>query len=208
MKISTVGLVLRGMAMGIAEIIPGVSGGTIAFITGIYKRLLDAITSVNGEFVKILISGKIVAAFNHIDGFFLLRLIGGMALGIVAGVFGVSFMLESYPEIIWGLFFGLILASVPYMLTQLKAKFTRYILHFIIGAVIAYGVTVLVPAEGSESLILYIFRWYSGNMCTSACQEFREVLYYYLLGLYSVVIPTLKVISLSEPSTSSFLHAY
>ena len=203
MKINTIGLLLRGMAMGIAEIIPGVSGGTIAFITGIYKRLLNSITSINGTFIKMLLKGNIVSAFNQIDGFFLVRLISGMGLGIVLGVFGVSYMLESYPEVIWGLFFGLILASIPYMFTQLKGKITSYLLQFIIGAIIAFGVTILVPAQGSTSLV-YIFFGGTIAICALVLPGISGSFILLLLGLYSVVIPTLKSF-LSDPSSSSFI---
>ncbi|NNE26600.1 MAG: DUF368 domain-containing protein [Saprospiraceae bacterium] len=203
MKISTPGLLLRGMAMGIAEIIPGVSGGTIAFITGIYKRLLNAITSVDGDFFQFIINGKIRQAFHHIDGFFLLRLLTGMTLGIIVGVFGVSYMLDTYPEVIWGLFFGLILGSIPYMLSQLKGRTVSYLLQFIIGAIIAYGVTVLVPAEGSESLV-YLFFGGTLAICALVLPGISGSFILLLLGLYSLVIPTLKNF-LSSPNFSDLL---
>jgi len=153
---SAIGLMLRGLAMGVAEVIPGVSGGTIAFITGIYETLLEAIKSVNIELFRLLVKGKFAAIWEQLNGRFLLFLIAGMGIGIVAGVFFISHLLESTPEPLWGFFFGLVLASVGYMWTQITQFKPVYILLFLVGALISYLVTTLTPAGGSTSL-LYAF---------------------------------------------------
>jgi putative membrane protein len=92
-------LVLKGMAMGIAEVIPGVSGGTIAFITGIYEELIQTIKSFDLRLFSILRKGKFKQAWLHVNGYFLLFLLSGMIIGVLAGVFGVSHLLEFYQSL-------------------------------------------------------------------------------------------------------------
>lgn len=206
MKISTPGLVLRGMAMGIAEVIPGVSGGTIAFITGIYKTLIDSIKSVDFSLIKILFSGQWLSFWQKLNGPFLLPLAGGMLLGIVTGVFGVTHLLENYPEALWALFFGLILASVPYMLTQMHDKKWMHVLPFVLGAIIAYLLTSLSPAEGSTN---YLYIFLAGVIAISALvlPGISGSFILLLLGLYTVIIPTVKSL-LSSPNLSDFLMLF
>jgi len=100
------GLILKGMTMGIAEVIPGVSGGTIAFITGIYKELIDTIKAVDIEAFRWLFKGEFKKFGNKINFKFLLFLLTGMLSGVIIGIFGVSHLLETNPEILWGFFFG------------------------------------------------------------------------------------------------------
>lgn len=177
--------------MGIAEVIPGVSGGTIAFISGIYERLLNAIKSVDVSFFKLLFSFKLKEAWAKVDGMFLLPLLIGMLGGIVSGVFGVTYLLEQYPEILWSLFFGLILASVPFILRQISAFNAKNIGLFVLAAVFAGWICLLRPSLGSDSL-LYIML--AGSIAISALilpgisGSFMLVLF----GLYTVVIPALK----------------
>jgi len=103
-NLSKVGLV--GMAMGIAETIPGVSGGTIAFIFKIYQELLDTIKSINADSISMLLKGNISGFFKAVNGIFLLYLLIGMGIGIGVGVFGISFLLEEFPLQLWSFFFG------------------------------------------------------------------------------------------------------
>ncbi len=111
--------ILKGLAMGLAEVIPGVSGGTIAFITGIYERLLNCIKAFNPSLINIYRHSGIKGIWEAIDGNFLFFLVGGMALGVVSGIFGVTYLLEEYPAPLWGFFFVLILASSVYIGSQI-----------------------------------------------------------------------------------------
>ncbi len=142
--------------MGVAETIPGVSGGTIAFITGIYERLLKSIRSFGPEAITAWKEGGFSAVWQAVDGNFLLRLFGGMVLGILVGVFGMAYLLENFPLQVWGFFFGLIAASAIYIGKQVKQWSIPAILAMLIAIVIAYWVTIATPAQGSESL-LYVF---------------------------------------------------
>ena len=200
---SKIGLILRGAAMGVAEVIPGVSGGTIAFITGIYKTLLDSIRAVDGQLVKLIFSFQLKQVWKKLNGPFLLWLMSGMVLGIGIGVFGISFLLVARPEILWALFFGLILASIPYMLSQLSDWKGSYIFIFVVGAVIAYGITSLTPAEGSSS---YLYVFIAGSIAISALvlPGISGSFILLLMGLYTVIIPTIRSF-LSSPSIDQFI---
>jgi len=112
--------ILKGAAMGVAEVIPGVSGGTIAFITGIYERLLNAIKAFSPALIGTFRKEGIKGLWAAIDGTFLLTLVIGMMGGIVIGAFGVSYLLEEYPPVIWAFFFGLIIASAIYIGRQIE----------------------------------------------------------------------------------------
>lgn len=177
--------------MGIAEVIPGVSGGTIAFITGIYKTLLKSIKAVDHNFLGLLLKFRLGEMWSRVNGPFLLWLFGGMLGGVLVGVFGVSYMLEQYPEVLWALFFGLILASVPLMLSQIKTRTGLSLALFMIGAIIAFGITSLSPYQGSSSY-LYVFA--AGAIAISALvlPGISGSFILLLMGLYTTIIPTLK----------------
>lgn len=186
----SLGLVLKGMAMGIAEVIPGVSGGTIAFITGIYETLLDSIKALSPALIKDILGFRWKEAFDKVNGTFLVTLLTGMVLGILICIFGVSYLLEAQAEALWAFFFGLILASIPFMMSQTTLNAQRAGL-FILGAIIAYGVTSIAPAQGSDSF-LYLFFGGSIAICALILPGISGSFILLILGLYSLVIPTLK----------------
>lgn len=203
MNIKRTGVVLRGVAMGIAEVIPGVSGGTIAFITGIYRTLIDSITAVDIQFIKMVLKGDFHLAAAKINFGFLMSLFFGMVGGLILTVFGVSYLLENYPEPLWGFFFGLILASIPLMLSQLTRRQWSYTLIFILGAVVAYGVTSLSPVPSSTN---YFYIYFAGciAICALVLPGISGSFILLLLGLYSVIVPGFKSF-LQSPSTDEFL---
>lgn len=200
---SVLGLMLRGMAMGVAEVIPGVSGGTIAFITGIYATLLNSIKAVNFNLIKLLSKGKIAALWQQLNGRFLLFLFGGMAVGIVVGVFFITHLLETTPEPLWGFFFGLVLASVGYMWTQIKSFKASYLVLFVLGAMLSYAVTTLTPAGGSTALP---FVFFSGAIaiCALILPGISGSFILLLLGMYGIIIPEVKTM-LSSPNSESIV---
>ena len=203
MTISKIGLICRGMAMGVAEVIPGVSGGTIAFITGIYKTLIDTIKAVNKDLLTSIFRFRLKEVWTQLNGPFLFWLMCGMVLGILVGVFGVSHLLETYPEILWSLFFGLILASVPFMLSQIEQRQPINYIFLIIGAVIAFGITLIPPSMGSTSL-LYVF--VGGTIAISALvlPGISGSFILLLMGLYTTIIPTIKAF-LKSPELDEFI---
>lgn len=184
-------LALKGMAMGMAEVVPGVSGGTIAFITGIYERLINAVKSFDPVFLRLFFRLRLKGAFLHVDGGFLVTLLAGMLVGVVIGVFGISHLLENHPEELWGFFFGLILASVLYVGRRVDAWSTARILMVVVSAVATYFLTSLTPAEGSGDLA-YVFL--CGVIAISALilPGISGSFMLLLLGMYTVIIPALR----------------
>lgn len=184
-------LVFKGMAMGMAEVVPGVSGGTIAFITGIYERLIFAIKSVDAELLRLLLRGKIADAWKKIDGNFLLFLLGGMALGIVVGVFAITWLLEHHPLLIWGFFFGLILASCYVVGRDVDRWSVAPIIALLIGTALVYYVTIAVPSAPNTALW---FVFVCGAIAISALllPGLSGSFVLLLLGMYTYIIPKVK----------------
>lgn len=138
--------IIKGLAMGAADVVPGVSGGTLAFILGIYERLLAAISNCNVQALRLLGRGKIAALWQHIDGTFLLCLFGGIFISIfsLAGV--ISYFLEYRPIPLWALFNGLILAALPTLIKSLRWNLLRVGLC-LLGVAFAVSVGMLAPHE-------------------------------------------------------------
>lgn len=137
----------KGMAMGAADVVPGVSGGTIAFITGIYDTLLESIRRVNPSLIGLWKRQGFKAAFAHINGFFLISLFGGVITSILTLAKLISWLLVTHPIPVWSFFFGLILVSVLHIIKQVDRKdFVRGIIT-LLGIGFAYSITVLHPME-------------------------------------------------------------
>ena len=182
---------MKGAAMGVAEVIPGVSGGTIAFITGIYERLLNVIKAVGPDAWKAWRKEGIKGVWKTLDGIFLSSLIGGMGVGIVIGVFLITYLLETYPLLVWSYFFGLIMVSALFVARQIKAWNGMRIFGITIGAAVAYYITVAVPAPGNPALY-YVF--FSGSIAVSALMlpGISGSFILLLMGMYSYIRPTIK----------------
>ena len=145
-------LAMKGFLMGSADIVPGVSGGTMALIVGIYERLLNAIKSVNGRFIKLFFTFKWKEAFSEIHLLFLVFLFTGIfaALGFFTKVVPLQIYMFTHPEIVFGLFFGLILGSI-YILIKALERFSKAELAALVAGV-AFGIWIvsLVPADTPE----------------------------------------------------------
>ena len=188
---SQLSLVFKGMAMGMAEVVPGVSGGTIAFITGIYERLIFAIKSIDLELLRLIGKGKIADAWKKLDGTFLLTLFTGMVLGIGIGVFAITWLLEHEPIAIWAFFFGLIIASVWVVGKDIETWNIKTIIALILGATLVYYVTVAVPNTGNEALW---FVFVCGAVAISALllPGLSGSFVLLLLGMYTYILPKVK----------------
>ncbi|MCH2043001.1 MAG: DUF368 domain-containing protein [Saprospiraceae bacterium] len=183
--------ILKGAAMGIAEVIPGVSGGTIAFLTGIYERLLNCIKSFSPKLISIFKKDGLKGVWQAIDGNFLIFLFVGMGLGVVTGVLGVTYLLENYPVPLWAFFFGLIIASAIYIGRQIPKWRAVEIIGLIVGTAIAYTITILPVGQGSDSLV---FIFFCGAIAISALilPGISGSFILLLMGMYQVIIPTVK----------------
>ncbi|MBB4077680.1 putative membrane protein [Lewinella aquimaris] len=195
MKIS---LILKGMAMGIAEAIPGVSGGTIAFITGIYERLLESIGSILGTRVAGTFKREgFRPAWHAANGAFLLQLGGGMVIGLAFAVKVITYLLENYPTVVWGFFFGLIISSAIYVGRQIRGWSSGTVTFLIVGAVVAYLLTTINPLAGSTSPLLVFF---SGTVAISALilPGVSGSFILVLLGMYTVVFGAVQGLTSGE----------
>lgn len=141
------GLFVRGMAMGAADVVPGVSGGTIAFITGIYDELLHSLQQINVKALLILKDEGIAAAWRYINGGFLLAVFAGVLLSLKTFAEVITIALEVYPILVWAFFFGLILASILYFARQQSGWRWKHWLACAAGAAVVFGVSLASPAQ-------------------------------------------------------------
>lgn len=147
---------LRGMAMGAADIVPGVSGGTIAFITGIYFRLLEAINALPGAVIGQLLRGDLKEFWDRCDGTFLVSLLGGILISIATLASVISYGLETYPILIWSFFFGLIVASVWHVGRQVRELSPSLLGPLLVGIAFAWWVTTLPAGQVSPSGLVFL----------------------------------------------------
>ena len=138
--------------MGAADVVPGVSGGTIAFISGIYEELLETINSVNLGALKTLKKEGVKAAWKSINGNFIVTLFLGIGISIASLAKLISYLLEAHPILIWSFFFGLVLASIVYVGKQVKSWNVGTMVSLIIGTGVAFWITILPPLSSSNEL--------------------------------------------------------
>ncbi len=143
---------LKGVAMGAANVIPGVSGGTVAFITGIYERLIEALKSLDGNALKLVLKGRFKEFAAQVDLGFLVALGLGIVVSIVTLASLLEYLFEKHETYVWAFFFGLILASVIFVGKQVRKWSMGPVLGFLIGATIAIGVALLKPAAENDSI--------------------------------------------------------
>ena len=145
-------LFIKGMAMGIANVIPGVSGGTIALITGIYEELINSLKSFDTKSLKLITSLNISGFIKHTNLYFLLAVFGGS----IASVFSIAslfkYLFADYPILIWAFFFGLIIASVYFVGKRITQWNTATIFSLIIGTGIAVSLSFMTPASENDNL--------------------------------------------------------
>jgi putative membrane protein len=180
-----------GFGMGTADLVPGVSGGTIAFIFGIYEQLLKSIKTVTGTSLSFLLKGKLVDAWRSIPFGFLLP----VAVGIVLAIFSlsnlISYLLDNYPVVLWSAFFGLVVGSIFVVKNRIKVWNYRVITSLIVGAVVTYFISGINLANESPSLLAYFvtgFIAFSAMILPGISGSLMMV----LMGMYSNVINALS----------------
>ncbi|MEM1153992.1 MAG: DUF368 domain-containing protein [Pseudomonadota bacterium] len=188
---NSVGVYLRGLLMGAADIVPGVSGGTMAFITGIYDTLLTSIRAFDLKCLSMLLAGDVRAAWVHVNGGFLLALILGIGTSILSLARLTSWILENYPVPLWAFFFGLILASALVLLKQVE-RWTRVcVINLIAGTVIA-AVIALSPAISLDLGVMGFFLSGFLAICAMILPGISGSFILVLLGMYGTVLNALK----------------
>ena len=184
-------LALKGVAMGGADVVPGVSGGTIAFITGIYEELLNSIKSVDLEALKLLLAFKWQAFWEKINGKFLITLFAGIFISLLTLSKVIGFLLSNYPIQLWSFFFGLIIISSILVAREIKKWQAGMVAALIGGAVIAFLITKFTPAETPEA---WWFVFISGAIaiCAMILPGISGSFILLILGKYSFVINALN----------------
>jgi putative membrane protein len=180
-------LVLKGMGMGASDVVPGVSGGTIAFITGIYEELINSIKSINLHALKLFFSGKFGEFWKSINGTFLISVLLGIAISVFSLAKLLEYLLIHYPILVWSFFFGLIVASAIYVSRAIKKWNAGAVITGIAGIVIAYFITVVSPAEANAA---WWFIFVSGAIaiCAMILPGISGSFILVLLGMYKFIL--------------------
>jgi len=142
---------IKGMAVGIANIIPGVSGGTIALITGIFERLINSVKSFDLKAAQLLVKGQWKAFAQKTDFYFLMTLLAGVGGAIIVLARLFDFLFQNYPVYIWAFFFGLVLASVYFVGKTVEKWKTSVVIAFVAGTAIAIGLSLVNPAAANDN---------------------------------------------------------
>ncbi|MDR2026923.1 MAG: DUF368 domain-containing protein [Prevotellaceae bacterium] len=184
-------IIFKGISMGAADVIPGVSGGTIAFITGIYEELLSSIKNLPAA-CKTLISGKFNAGlfWKEVNGNFLTALLLGIGISIFSLAKLMTYLLKDHPVPVWSFFFGLILASVCFVLKDIKKWKPPYFVSLIAGIVAGYLITVISPSETPDSL-WFIFLSGAIAICAMILPGISGSFILLLLGKYAYILAAL-----------------
>lgn len=184
-------LFLKGMGMGSADVVPGVSGGTIAFITGIYEELLRSIGSFDLKAVKLLFSFKIKELWKHINGAFLLPLLLGILVSIITLARIISHLLETQPIMIWSFFFGLVIISSISVAKEIKKWNWLTVLSGLVGIAVAFVITTVTPATTPNAL-WFIFISGALAICAMILPGISGSFILLILGKYAYVVESLN----------------
>ncbi|TGV04570.1 DUF368 domain-containing protein [Flavivirga rizhaonensis] len=188
---------LKGLAMGAADAVPGVSGGTIAFISGIYEELISSISNINISLFKTLFSKGLKAFWEQLNGNFLLALAAGIIISFVSFMKLAKYLLENHPILIWSFFFGLIVASIYFVGKQISKWNTSVIIALIVGAGIAFYITRLPALTTSESS-LYLFFAGAIAICAMILPGISGSFILIILGAYKTLSDAIHDIDIKK----------
>lgn len=184
-------LMLKGMAMGAADVVPGVSGGTIAFISGIYEELISTIGGVNLSLLKTLKEEGLASAWKALNGNFIAALFLGIFISIASLAKVISILLVTQPVLLWSFFFGLVVASVLFVGRQVKYWNFKTIISLILGTAFAFYITILPPLAQSDAPF-YIFISGMIAICAMILPGISGSFILLILGSYQTVLGAVK----------------
>ncbi|AHL74775.1 membrane protein [Stutzerimonas stutzeri] len=187
-------LYAKGMAMGAADVVPGVSGGTVAFITGIYDELLRSIGAVPNA-VGPLLRGRVAEAWRIANASFLLVLFAGILTSVLSLAKLITYLLEQHPIPVWSFFFGLILVSVHLVSKEIQRRNVSRLLSLCVGIGFAYWITVAAPMQWSASSISLFFAG-AIAICAMILPGISGSFILVLLGLYPVILGAVRALDL------------
>jgi len=176
----------KGLAMGAADAVPGVSGGTIAFISGIYEELISTISNVNLSLFKTLFAKGVKAFWQQANGNFLTALLLGIIVSFVSFMRLAKYLLEYHPVLIWSFFFGLIVASIYFVGKQITKWNIAVIISLIVGACIAFYITTL-PALANNNNSWFLFLAGSIAICAMILPGVSGSFILIILGAYKAL---------------------
>ena len=188
-------LLLKGIAMGAADVVPGVSGGTVAFIVGIYEELINSIKSINPTNLKLLFTFRIAAFWKAINANFLLALVSGIGISIFSLAKLITYLLENQPVLVWSFFFGVVLSSTYFVAKTITQWDWKTYLFFIIGTVGAYFITVATPTE-TPSNLFFIFLCGAIAICAMILPGISGSFILVLLGKYFYIMNAVKSLNI------------
>lgn len=187
-------LYAKGMAMGAADVVPGVSGGTVAFITGIYDELLRSIGAVPNA-IPALLKGRIAEAWRTANASFLLVLFAGILTSVLSLAKLISYLLEQHPIPVWSFFFGLILVSVHVVGREIRRRKLSRLISLCLGIGFAYWITVASPLQWNTSSVSLFFAG-AIAICAMILPGISGSFILVLLGLYPVILGAVKAMDL------------
>jgi putative membrane protein len=184
-------LILKGMGMGAADVVPGVSGGTIAFITGIYEELVHSIKNINFGTISTLWKQGLPAFWKAVNGNFLGSVVGGILISVLTLARILEYLLLNHPILIWSFFFGLIIGSAIFVARAIGKWNTGTVISLLAGIAIAWLITSITPAETSEA---YWFIFLSGALaiCAMILPGISGSFILLLLGKYQFILNALN----------------
>lgn len=190
-------LYFKGVAMGSADVVPGVSGGTIAFITGIYETLLHSIRSVDLVALNYLKKFQIKAFWKHINGSFLITLLAGIATSILTLAKVITHLLSEYPIQVWSFFFGLIVISALIILREIKQWSVGVFIAILLGIAMAYFITSATPAETPEST-WFLFVAGAVAICAMILPGISGAFILLIFGKYEYILSAIKELRIGD----------
>ncbi len=179
---------LKGMGMGAADVVPGVSGGTIAFISGIYEELLTSISNVNFGLLKTLKKEGFKVAWKQLNGAFLTSLFLGIFISIVSLAKTIKYLLENEPILLWSFFFGLVVASIIYIGKQVENWNYKFLFLAMFG--VAFGYIITIASSTTLTEINYLFLVFAGAIasCAMILPGISGSYILLLMGVYPIVM--------------------
>ncbi len=180
-------LFIKGLGMGAADVVPGVSGGTIAFITGIYEELITSIKSIDMEALRLLLRFKTGLFWKKINGNFLLAVFGGVLLSIFSLARLLKWLMANHPVLIWAFFFGLIIASAIVVIRKIKSWNAARVAGLVAGTVLMFFITRFAPAQTTDAY-WYVFITGAIAICAMVLPGISGAFILLILGKYQYIL--------------------
>jgi putative membrane protein len=180
----------KGILMGGADVIPGVSGGTIAFITGIYDELIDSLKNIDLIALQLLFKFKISEAWSRVNGSFLLAILAGILTSLLSLAKLMSYLLDQFPIQTWSFFIGLIIVSSMQIFKNIQKWNFSVVISSVLGIIISYTITILSPAQ-TPTALPFIFLCGSLAICAMILPGISGAFILLLIGKYEFMITSL-----------------